>query len=160
MADDRPSPQDTGKAPGPGNQNVDTAYQAALKDVETNLREMSIRANKRIDDILLKVPGGAVGLSIAYTWQQTSSSGTEPAWGGVLVASWMLWIASFLCAVWSQVMSRRSAQEAWLRYRAQQPTKGGNAERWTTRLEAGALWTFTLAAVMTVVFFALNLGGF
>ena len=158
MADDRQ--QDTGNVPDSSNRDVDTASQATPKDVETNLREMSIRANKRIDDILLKVPGGAVGLSIAYTWQQTSSSGTEPAWRGILVASWMLWIASFLCAVWSQVMSRRSAEEAWLRFRRQQPTKGGKAERWTTRLEAGALGTFTLAAVMTVVFFALNFGGF
>ena len=157
---DRPDTQDTRKVPDSSNQDRETASPATPRDVENNLREMSIRANKRIDDILLKVPGGAVGLSIAYTWQQTSSSGTEPAWRSFLVASWILWIASFLCALWSQVMSRRSAAEAWLRYRRQQPTKGGRAERWTTRLEAGALWTFTLAAVMTVVFFALNLGGF
>ena len=146
--------------PQVSNENNAIVSATTRREVEANLLEMSIRANKRIDDVLLKVPGGAVGLSIAYIWQQTTSTGTEPPWSTVLVASWLLWVTSFLLGFWSQVTAAESAQEAWMRYSMGLPTKGGKAEWWTTWLNRLARGTFTLAALLTVIYFILNLGGF
>ena len=91
MADDRQ--QDPGNVPDSSNRDVDTASQATPKDVETNLREMSIRANKRIDVIrtgpvcreeepsvvetLWALIGVAVGLAGVAQWLSSGEEGEE-----------------------------------------------------------------------------------
>ena len=130
-----------------------------MADVDTTSPRVTIEVvlNQMNDymTLIVKLSGGALGLSVVFARQFVGDGGAEWVW--LLVAAWSFWIASLACVLGSRshliaVLSEKIAGEPGDR------AKYELAKRMFEKLVSIAGWAFLLGAVFVVAFVFCNLG--
>ena len=134
-----------------------TAWSAEWIALRKQLVENLAAANDAFDSTLIKLSGGALGISFVFVRQFVGDS--EPQAVYLLGAAWMLWLLSLTCCLWSHATSGLTMEKAIRRGDAGDIPDGGGYNTATLGLNIGGGVCFVVATFLAAVFMILNLGG-
>ena len=121
------------------------------------LIEFRAQADDAFDSTLLKLSGGALGLSLAFVRQFIGAGAPQAVWA--LQLAWLLWATSLLSGVASYYSSGAAMEQATLQHDKGDTATGEpftNVTRWLNRANGGC---FALGVLFAVIFMNCNLGG-
>ena len=114
------------------------------------------KAQDAYDQALLKLSGGALGLSFAFVRQ---IGGEDPRMVCALEWAWALWIVSLVCVLLSHYSSERAMDIAIGQVDAGCESDGGWWDKATGMLNPVGGLAFVVGAILAGVFMVSNLGG-
>ena len=130
-----------------------------MADVDTTSTRITIEVVlNQLNDymtLIVKLSGGALGLSVVFARQFIGDDGAQWVW--LLVAAWSFWIASLACVLGSRSHFIAALGEKLAEERGDQAGYE-LAKRMFGRLLFIAGWAFLLGAVFAVAFVFCNLG--
>ena len=119
------------------------------------LIEYLAKANDAFDNTLLKLSGGALGLSFAFVRQFVGGDEVRSAW--LLGAAWVLWIGSLTFGLWSHYVSGLAMEEAIQRHDAGDAAEGGRYDKVTRYLNPVGGLAFVVGVSFAVAFMICNI---
>ena len=115
------------------------------------------KANDAFDSTLLKLSGGALGLSFAFVRQFVGDADARADW--TLASAWILWIVSLALGLGSHYFSGLAMEEATKQQDRGETPDGGCYNQVTRCLNAAGGVTFVLGTSFAGVFMICNFGG-
>ena len=121
-----------------------------------HLAESQAAAHDAYDQALLKLSGGALGLSLALV---RGFAADDMRYLIAIQSAWVFWVLSLICVVASFYFGARSAATQARQYDADEQVDGGVDARWASWCNKGSGCCFAFGVLLAGFFMISNLDG-
>ena len=121
-----------------------------------HLAESQAAAHDAYDQALLKLSGGALGLSLALV---RGFAADDMRYLIAIQFAWVFWVLSLICVVASFYFGARSAATQARQYDADEQVDGGVDARWASWCNKGSGGCFAFGVLLAGFFMIFNLDG-